>query len=47
MTGEGLRSLLMFAACMFNLKGNGKGHAFGASSKLDGGGSELISEQPQ
>ena len=27
--------------------GKGKGNAFGASSKLDGSGADLISEQPQ
>lgn len=32
---------------MFNIQGTGKGHAYGASSKLDSGGSDLISEQPQ
>lgn len=32
---------------MFNINGTGKGHAFGASSKLDSGGADLISEQPQ
>ena len=34
-------------AGMFNIQGTGKGHAYGASSKLDSGGSELLSEQPQ
>ena len=34
-------------AGMFNIQGNGKGNAFGASSKLDGSGADLISEQPQ
>ena len=34
-------------AGMFNIKGKGKGHAFGASSKLDDGGSDLISQQPE
>ncbi|MBI2855751.1 MAG: hypothetical protein HYX93_02765 [Chloroflexi bacterium] len=32
---------------MFNINGNGKGHAFGASARLDGSGSDLISESPQ
>ena len=32
---------------MFNIQGKGRGHAFGASSKLDNGGSALISQQPQ
>ena len=32
---------------MFNINGKGKGNAFGASSKLDGSGADLISEQPQ
>ena len=32
---------------MFNIQGKGKGHAYGASSKLDSGGSDLLSEQPQ
>ena len=31
---------------MFNINGNGKGHAFGASTKKDSGGSGLISKQP-
>ena len=47
MTEESLRSLLMFAAGMFSINGNSKGHAFGASSKLDSGGADLPSEQPQ
>ncbi len=34
-------------AGMYNIQGNGKGHAFGASSKLDNGGADLISEQPE
>ena len=34
-------------AGMFNINGTGKGNAFGASSKLDGDGADLISEQPQ
>ncbi len=34
-------------AGMFNIQGKGKGNAFGASSKLDGSGADLISEQPQ
>ena len=34
-------------AGMFNINGKGKGYAFGASSKLDGSGADLISEQPQ
>ena len=32
---------------MFNIQGQGKGHAYGASSKLDDGGSGLLSEQPE
>ena len=32
---------------MFNIQGKGKGNAFGASSKLDGDGADLISEQPE
>ncbi len=32
---------------MFNVQGEGKGYAFGASSKLDNDGSNLISQQPQ
>jgi len=32
---------------MFNINGNGQGYAFGASSKLDGSGSGLISQVPQ
>ena len=32
---------------MFNINGNGKGYAFGASSKLDNSGSGLISQTPQ
>lgn len=34
-------------AGMFNINGTGKGKAFGASSKVDGSGADLISEQPQ
>ena len=34
-------------AGMFNIQGKGKGHAFGASSKKDGSGADIISEQPQ
>ena len=34
-------------AGMFNIQGKGKGNAFGASSKLDGNGADLISEQPK
>lgn len=32
---------------MFNIQGKGKGNAFGASSKLDSGGSDIISVDPQ
>ena len=31
---------------MFNINGSGKGNAFGASAKMDGSGSGLISKQP-
>ena len=34
-------------AGMFNIQGKGKGNAFGASSKLDDSGADLISEQPE
>jgi len=32
---------------MFNIQGKGKGQAYGASAKLDSGGSDLISQQPK
>ncbi len=32
---------------LFNIQGSGNGHAFGASSKLDDGGSYLISVEPE
>ncbi|MDA0988997.1 MAG: hypothetical protein O2783_07765, partial [Chloroflexi bacterium] len=33
-------------AGMFNINGNGKGHAYGASARKDGNGSGLISQNP-
>lgn len=32
---------------MFNIKGKGQGYAWGASSKLDDAGSDIISQEPQ
>ncbi|MFH1140814.1 MAG: hypothetical protein V1724_03900 [Chloroflexota bacterium] len=46
-SGDPLKKVAPVVAGMFNIKGKGKGYAFGASAKLDSGGSSLISQSPQ
>ncbi len=46
-SGDTYTNVAPVAVGMFNIKGKARGHAFGASSKLDSGGSALISKQPE
>ena len=45
-SGDPVKNKAAVVVGMFNIKGRGKGNAFGASSKLDAGGSGLVSKNP-
>lgn len=44
-SGQSLKKLAPVVVGMFNIQGSGQGYAYGASSKMDSGGSALISKQ--
>ena len=45
-SGDPVKNKAAVVVGMFNIKGRGKGNAFRASSKLDSGGSDLVSKNP-
>ena len=45
-SGDPVKNVAPVTVGMFNIKGNGKGNAFGASSKFDGSTSDLVSKNP-